>query len=365
MDKSINYGEENAGSESSSSTDNGYMHIEEFSIVDKFLINICDLNVGPVIGGSGYSTVYQGEYKSMPVAVKVVQPENSANVSPERKERYLREVVMLARVQHENIVKFIGAATEPSLMIITELMGGGSLQKHLWSIRPNCLDYKLAVNFALSMSLAMEYLHSQGIIHRDLKPSNILLSEDKNSIKLADFGLSREETSDEMTTEAGTYRWMAPEMFSAQPMKVGVKKHYDHKVDVYSFSLILWEMITNSTPFKGRTSILVAYAASSRNLRPSIEKIPEEIVPLLQSCWSNNPKERPEFSQISSILVNILNNRNEEAPMMNPNLFEEKEDSTVQETRKSPARSNGKVAVVHDESEYMKQKSCSEICTIL
>uniref|UniRef100_A0A2N9E3H0 Protein kinase domain-containing protein n=1 Tax=Fagus sylvatica TaxID=28930 RepID=A0A2N9E3H0_FAGSY len=190
------------------------------------------------------------------------------------------------------------------MLIITELMKGGTLHKYLLSIRPNTLDLKLSISFALEISQVMEYLHANGIIHRDLKPSNLLLTEDKKRIKLADFGLAREEISGEMTTEAGTYRWMAPELFSLEPLPSGAKKLYDHKVDVYSFSIVLWELLTNNTPFKGRNNLMVAYA-TARNERPSIQDLPKDLVHLLESCWAEDPKFRPEFMEITDFLHNF------------------------------------------------------------
>ncbi|KAL7231964.1 hypothetical protein ACSBR2_010061 [Camellia fascicularis] len=276
-------------------------------IDSKWLIDPRHLSIGSMISEGPYSVVYEGSYKSKPVAVKVIQPDKTSAVSPERKEKFEREVAMLSRVKHDNIVKFIGAYVEPTMMIITELMRGGTLQKYLWSIRPNSPDLKLSISFALGISRAMEYLHANSIIHRDLKPSNLLLMEDKKKIKVADFGLAREETMGEMTAEAGTYRWMAPELFSVEPIKLGVKKHYNHKVDIYSFSMVLWELLTNSTPFKGRNNVMVAYA-SSMNLRPSMDNIPKDIAPLLESCWAEDPEERPEFVQITDFLLNFLRN---------------------------------------------------------
>ncbi|CAL5369613.1 unnamed protein product [Camellia sinensis] len=276
-------------------------------IDSKWLIDPRHLSIGSMISEGPYSVVYEGSYKSKPVAVKVIQPDKTSAVSPERKEKFEREVAMLSRVKHDNIVKFIGAYVEPTMMIITELMRGGTLQKYLWSIRPNSPDLKLSISFALGISRAMEYLHANSIIHRDLKPSNLLLMEDKKKIKVADFGLAREETMGEMTAEVGTYRWMAPELFSVEPIKLGVKKHYNHKVDIYSFSMVLWELLTNSTPFKGRNNVMVAYA-SSMNLRPSMDNIPKDIAPLLESCWAEDPEERPEFVQITDFLLNFLRN---------------------------------------------------------
>lgn len=127
------------------------------------------------------------------------------------------------------------------MVIVTELLLGGTLRKYLVSLRPKRLDIRLAVGFALDIARAMECLHSHGIIHRDLKPGklggkcqktnrnfcnhickihdlfafaeNLILSADHKTVKLADFGLAREESLTEMmTAETGTYRWMAPEV---------------------------------------------------------------------------------------------------------------------------------------------------------
>ncbi|XP_027179656.1 serine/threonine-protein kinase STY13-like [Coffea eugenioides] len=293
----------------------------------ELLIDLKHLTIGSMISEGPYSIVYEALYNSVPVAVKVIQPDISSNVSPERMEKFEREVVMLSRVKHDNIVKFIGAAMEPALIVLTELMKGGTLQKYLWSLRPNCPDMKLSLNLALGISRAMQYLHANGIIHRDLKPSNLLLTEDKNKIKLADFGLAREEAAGEMTAEAGTYRWMAPELFSIDPLKLGGKKPYNHKVDVYSFSIVLWELLTNSTPFKGRGNVMVAYAAAA-NLRPNMDNIPTEIVPLLKSCWAADPADRPEFAQITDFLSKFIANMCSVQKTL-PNLFDTEHSKTT------------------------------------
>ncbi|PNX62547.1 serine/threonine-protein kinase HT1-like protein, partial [Trifolium pratense] len=89
---------------------------------------------------------------------------------------------------------------------------------------------------------------------------NILLTKDQNHVKLADFGLARDDICDEMTCEAGTYRYMAPELMSKNPLPKGAKKSYDHKADVYSFALTLWSLIKNQIPFKDRKDLMAAYA---------------------------------------------------------------------------------------------------------
>jgi serine/threonine protein kinase len=149
------------------------------------------------------------------------------------------------------------------MVIVTELLLGGTLRKYLVSLRPKRLDIRLAVGFALDIARAMECLHSHGIIHRDLKPENLILSADHKTVKLADFGLAREESLTEMmTAETGTYRWMAPELYSTVTLRQGEKKHYNHKVDAYSFAIVLWELILNKLPFEGMSNLQAAYAAA-------------------------------------------------------------------------------------------------------
>ncbi|OMO56858.1 hypothetical protein CCACVL1_26214 [Corchorus capsularis] len=283
--------------------DNSFVfQIDQNLLIDPSLLSI---DSDTMIGEGSYSTVHKGLYQNKAVAVKIIQPSHASAVTREHKEKFQREVLMLSKMDHENIVKFIGATLEPSLMIVTELMEGKTLQKYLWSVRPQPLGLKRSITLALDISRAMEYLHANGIIHRDLKPSNLLLTADRTKLKLADFGLAREEDTDGMTCEAGTLRWMAPELYSRDPLPVGAKKHYDHKVDVYSFSLVLWELLTNKAPFKGTHSVSAAYAAS-KNVRPSVEELPEEMASLLQSSWAADPKSRPEFKEVTAALTDFL-----------------------------------------------------------
>ncbi|KAJ4900998.1 Protein kinase superfamily protein [Raphanus sativus] len=193
------------------------------------------------------------------------------------------------------------------MVIVTELLLGGTLRKYLVSLRPKRLDIRLAVAFALDIARAMECLHSHGIIHRDLKPENLILSEDHKTVKLADFGLAREESLTEMmTAETGTYRWMAPELYSTVTLRHGEKKHYNHKVDAYSFAIVLWELILNKLPFEGMSNLQAAYAAAFKNLRPSAEDLPGELGLIVTSCWKEDPNERPNFTEIIQMLLRYL-----------------------------------------------------------
>ncbi|XP_074311887.1 serine/threonine-protein kinase STY13 isoform X2 [Silene latifolia] len=200
--------------------------------------------------------------------------------------------------------QFIGACKDPLMVIVTELLPGLSLRKYLTSLRPNQLELDVVLSYALDIARAMDCLHANGIIHRDLKPDNLLLTANQKSVKLADFGLAREETLTEMmTAETGTYRWMAPELYSTVTLRQGEKKHYNNRVDVYSFGIVLWELLTNRMPFEGMSNLQAAYAAAFKQERPIIpEDIAPDLVFIMQSCWVEDPNLRPSFSQIIRML---------------------------------------------------------------
>ncbi|GLT74781.1 hypothetical protein SLA2020_465570 [Shorea laevis] len=287
---------------------NGLTAATELTIDANLLVDPKLLFIGTKIGEGAHGKVYEGRYGDQIVAVKVLHRGSTAEERAALESRFVREVNMMSRVQHENLVQFIGACKDPLMVIVTELLPGMSLRKYLISIRPNPLDLHVALNFALDIARAMECLHANGIIHRDLKPDNLLLTANHKAVKLADFGLAREESVTEMmTAETGTYRWMAPELYSTVTLRQGEKKHYNNKVDVYSFGIVLWELLTNRMPFEGMSNLQAAYAAAFKQERPTL---PEDISPnlafVIQSCWVEDPNLRPSFSQIIRMLNEVL-----------------------------------------------------------
>ncbi|KGN51355.1 serine/threonine-protein kinase STY13 isoform X1 [Cucumis sativus] len=280
---------------------------QEFDLDAKWLVDPKQIFVGPRIGEGAHGKVHKGKYKDQNVAIKIIRKGEAPEEIAKTEARFAREVAMLSKVQHKNLAKFIGACKEPIMVIVTELLSGGTLRKYLLSIRPRCLDFSEAVGFALDIARAMDCLHSHGIIHRDLKPENLILTADHKTVKLADFGLAREESVTEMmTAETGTYRWMAPELYSTVTLRNGEKKHYNHKVDVYSFGIVFWEIIQNKLPFEGMSNLQAAYAAAFKNLRPSAENLPADLAPIVTSCWKEDPNDRPNFNQIIQMLFKCL-----------------------------------------------------------
>ncbi|XP_043723256.1 serine/threonine-protein kinase STY13-like [Telopea speciosissima] len=301
---------------------NGFYSVDEFRLDAKWLIDPKHLFVGPRIGEGAHAKVYEGKYKNQNVAIKIVHRGETPEEIAKREARFAREVAMLSKVQHKNLVKFIGACKEPVMVVVTELLLGGSLRKYLLNMRPRCLDTHVAVGFALDIARAMECLHLHGIIHRDLKPENLILTADHKTVKLVDFGLAREESLTEMmTAETGTYRWMAPELYSTVTLRHGEKKHYNHKVDAYSFAIVLWELLHNRLPFEGMSNLQAAYAAAFKNARPSAENLPEDLALILTSCWTEDPNARPNFSQIVQMLLRYLSTISPPEPVIPSRIF--------------------------------------------
>ncbi|KAJ8753756.1 hypothetical protein K2173_000010 [Erythroxylum novogranatense] len=287
---------------------NGSTTAPQLSIDENLLVDPNLLFIGSKVGEGAHGKVYEGRYSDRVVAIKVLHRGSTPEERAALENRFIREVNMMSRVKHENLVKFIGACKDPFMVIVTELLPGMSLRKYLVSIRPRQLQLSVALNYALDIARAMDCLHANGIIHRDLKPDNLLLTANHKSVKLADFGLAREETVTEMmTAETGTYRWMAPELYSTVTLRQGEKKHYNNKVDVYSFGIVLWELITNRMPFEGMSNLQAAYAAAFKQERPNIpEDIPPDLAFIIQSCWVEDPNLRPSFSQIIRMLNEFL-----------------------------------------------------------
>ncbi|KAE9618209.1 hypothetical protein Lal_00041819 [Lupinus albus] len=339
-----NIGEGMECDESKSVSQNGSMTTTQLTIDESLLVDPKLLFIGHKIGEGAHGKVYEGRYRDQIVAIKVLHCGSTSEESAALENRFAREVIMMSRVHHDNLVKFIGACNNPLMVIVTELLPGMSLRKYLMSIRPKLLEVHVAINFALNIARAMDWLHVNGIIHRDLKPDNLLLTANQMSVKLADFGLAREESVTEMmTAETGTYRWMAPELYSTVTLRQGEKKHYNNKVDVYSFGVVLWELLTNRMPFEGMSNLQAAYAAAFKQARPSI---PDDISPdlafIIQSCWVEEPNMRPSFSQIIRMLNTFLFTLSPPSPF--PVVEPDNHEPDASATTEFSARNKGKFA---------------------
>lgn len=264
---------------------------------DEWTIDLRKLNMGPPFAQGAFGKLYKGTYNCEDVAVKILErPEDNTEKAQILEQQFTQEVKMLATLRHQNVVRFIGACKKPMVWcIVTEYAKGGSVRQSLAKRQNRPVPLKVAVKQALDVARGMEYLQSLGFIHRDLKSDNLLIATDK-SIKIADFGVARIEVQMEgMTPETGTYRWMAPEMIQHRP--------YNFKVDVYSFGIVLWELITGMLPFQNMTAVQAAFAVVNKGVRPDIpQDCPPALAEIMSRCWDANPAVRPTFGEVVRML---------------------------------------------------------------
>lgn len=186
-------------------------------------------------------------------------------------------------------------------VMVTEYLEGGSLSK-LIKTRPHEVSKgNFRLRIAKCIAQALNYLHNNDppVIHRDLTPSNVLLSKDLQIAKVADFGLSRVLNKEgNMTSAIGSCVYMAPEVFRGGA--------YDEKVDVYSFSLILWTLWTLKDPEEGKHPQMWATLVASEGIRPKLyDIIPDVWKDLITKCWSQEASDRPSFNEIIKYLDEI------------------------------------------------------------
>ncbi|XP_057459424.1 serine/threonine/tyrosine-protein kinase HT1-like [Actinidia eriantha] len=259
--------------------------------------DMSQLLIGNKFASGRHSRIYRGVYMQRDVAIKLIsQPEEDRDLADLVEKQFTSEVASLFRLHHPNIITFVAACKKtPVFCIITEYLAGGSLRKYLHQQEPYSLPLNIVLKLALDIAHGMQYLHSQGILHRDLKSENLLLGEDMH-VKIADFGIScLESQCGSAKGFTGTYRWMAPEMIK--------EKHHTKKVDVYSFGIVLWELLTALTPFDNMTPEQAAFAVCHKNARPPLpSSCPVAFGHLINRCWSSNPNKRPHFKEIVSIL---------------------------------------------------------------
>lgn len=273
--------------------------VSALEAADEYMVDLSQLFLGLKFAHGAHSRLYHGIYKGEAVAVKIIRvPDDDENglLGVRLEKQFNREVTLLSRLHHPNVIKFVAACRQPPVYcIVTEYLSQGSLRAYLHKLEHNALPLNKLIPIALEIARGMEYIHSQGVIHRDLKPENILI-DDNFHMKIADFGIACEEVyCDPFADDPGTYRWMAPEMIK--------HKSYGRKVDVYSFGLMLWEMVSGSIPYEDMTPIQAAFAVVNKNLRPAFPKdCPPAMRALIEQCWSTQPEKRPEFWQVVKVL---------------------------------------------------------------
>ncbi|XP_078319398.1 inactive tyrosine-protein kinase transmembrane receptor ROR1-like isoform X6 [Crassostrea virginica] len=257
---------------------------------------------GEVIGLYGESTVSK-------IAIKTLKE----NAMPKIKNDFRREVDLMTELRHPNIVCLLGVSMkqEPMCMLF-EFMPYGDLHEYLITHSPNSdmssvddesgkkiiLEYPEMLFISIQVAAGMEYLASHHFVHRDLAARNILVG-DNLSVKISDFGLSRDiYSSDYYRVQSKSLlpvRWM--------PLEAILYGKFTTESDVWSYGVVLWEIFSYGLqPYYGYTNQEVIDVVRSRQILPNPEDCPPRMYGLMVECWHENPTRRPTFREIHARL---------------------------------------------------------------
>ena len=227
------------------------------------------------------------------VVIKVLPREAAAQVSLER---FKREILLAAKLQHPHIVPLLTAGESNGLPYFTmPFVDGESLRVRL--ARHGELPVNHAIRMLREIASALAYAHEHGIVHRDIKPDNVLLSG--GSAMVTDFGVAKALSASShaehggltsLGVALGTPAYMAPEQASADPS-------VDHRADIYSFGVLAYELLTGQPPFAGRTPqhVLAAHVAEAPEaITRRRASLPPALAGLVMRCLEKRPADRPQ-----------------------------------------------------------------------
>ncbi|XP_050375244.1 uncharacterized protein LOC126792806 [Argentina anserina] len=258
------------------------------------------------LGSGTYGAVFHGKWKGSDVAIKRIKASCFAG-RPSERERLIadfwKEALILSSLHHPNVVSFYGIVRDGpdgSLATVTEFMVNGSLKQFLQK-KDRTIDRRKRLIIAMDAAFGMEYLHGKNIVHFDLKCENLLVNmrdPQRPVCKIGDLGLSKVKQQTLVSGGVrGTLPWMAPELLSGKSHMV------TEKIDVYSFGIVMWELLTGDEPYSEMHCASIIGGIVNNSLRPQIPTwCDPEWKSLMESCWGSEPALRPSFSEISQKL---------------------------------------------------------------
>ncbi|KAI4352352.1 hypothetical protein L6164_006615 [Bauhinia variegata] len=266
-------------------------------------------NFTTVLGEGSFGVVYKATMPSGEVvAVKVLAPN-----SKQGEKEFQTEVLLLGRLHHRNLVNLVGFCVDKGQRILVyEFMSNGSLEKLLYDEEQD-LSWDDRLQIAADISHGIEYLHEGAVppvIHRDLKSGNILLDHTMRA-KVADFGLSKEEVFDDRNSGLkGTYGYMDPAYISSNKFTM--------KSDIYSFGIIIFELITAIHPHQNLMEYINLAAMDHNGIDEILDKqlvgkcnIEEvrQLARVAHKCLHKSPKKRPSIGEVSQGIRRIKQRR--------------------------------------------------------
>ncbi len=245
------------------------------------------------LGGGGMSRVFLAEEVRLgrKVVIKVLPPEMSAGVNAERFER---EILLAARLQHPHVVPLLTAGSADDLLYyVMPFIKGESLRARL--AREGELSVSQTVRILREVADALAYAHREGVVHRDIKPDNVLLAD--GHAVVTDFGVAKAVASSSgdssltsLGVALGTPAYMSPEQAAADP-------HVDHRADIYALGAMAYEMLTGSPPFTGPSPQMVLAAHVTQRPDPVTSRrpaCPPVLAEVIMRSLAKRPADRYE-----------------------------------------------------------------------
>jgi len=289
--------------------------------------------LGNCLGQGGFGAVYEATHQETGQRVALKFLLDTKQLEPEVQRRFVREVALLQKLDHENIVHHFEAGLHEGIIYCAmEPVECGSLKEVLANRKK--LPWRESAEVALQLCRALDHAHARGCIHRDLKPANLFLSED-GVVKLGDLGLARDLNDSRLTTSGhtvGTWRYMPPEQITGQA-------DIDGRLDLYATGCILFEMVAGCVPFDGPDFVTI-FDQHLESLPPRLDLVvsdcPQQLADLVEQLLAKLPAERPASAmEVVESLENILlGHATEPAPRARA------EDSTVNHDERLPTTPN-------------------------
>lgn len=267
-------------------------------MISNFIVNLDDYKVEESISNGQYGSVYIVHKKSDPNLKYAAKVSRDEIIDKDDQERFFKDITPISIIKNPAILNYYGFniknfKNEYKPTILMDLMPNGSL-RDLLTKHPDFPSSKKYI-IMLGVAKGMHHLHAHDVIHRDLKPENILIDHNYYP-RICDFGESKvsdiQLTEISMKTCRGTPGYMAPEIYTED------EPSYTYKVDIFSFSIVAYELITGIFPYQGQNQLKILKNIAEGRM-PDLNYIHNDhIRKFLRRCWSKNASERPTFSQI-------------------------------------------------------------------
>ncbi|XP_040478367.1 serine/threonine-protein kinase Nek5 [Ursus maritimus] len=241
-------------------------------------------------GAFGKAFLAKGKSDSKPCVIKEI---DFAKMPIQEKEASKKEVILLAKMKHPNIVTFFSSFQENNrLFIVMEYCDGGDLMRRIHRQRGVLFSEDQILSWFVQISLGLKYIHDRKILHRDVKAQNIFLSKNGMVAKLGDFGIARvlNNSMELATTCVGTPYYLSPEICQNKP--------YNNKTDIWSLGCVLYELCTLKHPFEGNNLHQLVLKICQAHFAPISPRFSRDLQALISQLFEVSPRDRPSINSI-------------------------------------------------------------------